>query len=176
MCTAVLFYCYIQHSELCVQLYWFTVIYSTGNCVYSCIGVMLYTAQAIGNCVYSCNGVLLYTAQGIVCTAVLFYCYIQHRELCVKLYRFTVICSTGNSVYSCIVYCCIQHKELCIKLYCHTIIYSMDNTEICVQLYCLTVIYSTGNCVYRRTGVLLYTAQPIWNNVYSCTVVQLYRA
>jgi len=67
VCTAVLVYRYVQHRELCVQLYWCTVIHSTGNGV------------------YSCTGLLLYTAQGIVCTAVLVYCYIQHRELCVQL-------------------------------------------------------------------------------------------
>ena len=82
VCIAVQVYCYIQHRELCVQLYWCTVIYSTGNCVYSCTGVPLSTAQAIGNCVYSCTGVLLHTAEEKVdlCTAVPAYCYIQHRK------------------------------------------------------------------------------------------------
>jgi hypothetical protein len=62
VCTAVLVYCYTQHSKLCVQLYWFTVIYNTWNCV------------------HNCTGVLLYTAQEIVFTAVLVYSYIQQRQ------------------------------------------------------------------------------------------------
>jgi len=98
VCTVVLVYCYIQHRELCVQLYWCTVIYSTENCVYSCTGVLLYTVQGIVNscislllctaqvCVYRCTDILLYAAQGIVCTAVLVYCYIQHKELYLQLY------------------------------------------------------------------------------------------
>jgi len=30
-----------EYVEFCVQPYWCTVIYSTGNCVYSCTGVLL---------------------------------------------------------------------------------------------------------------------------------------
>jgi len=76
-------YSYIQHRELCVNLYLCTVIYSRGNCVYSCIGV------------------LLYTAVGIVSTAEMVYYYIQHRN-CVQLYWCTLIYSTDKIVYSCV--------------------------------------------------------------------------
>ena len=71
LCTAVLVYCFIMYRELCVQLYWLTVIYNTKKCVCSCTGVLLYTAHTIGNIVYKSTGVLLYTAEGIVCTAAL---------------------------------------------------------------------------------------------------------
>jgi len=117
VCTAVLFYCYIEHREIClqlyrctvicstgiccVQLYCFTLICSTGNCLTSCTVVMLYTALAIRNCVYSCTGVPLFTAQGILCTAVLVYCYIQQWELCVHPYCCTFIYSRAYFVYSC---------------------------------------------------------------------------
>jgi len=55
----------MEYIELCVQLYWCTLIYSTGNCVYRWNVVLLYVAQGIGNCVYSSTGVLLYTAEAI---------------------------------------------------------------------------------------------------------------
>jgi hypothetical protein len=151
-------YCYIQHRELCVLLYWFTVIYSTENCVYSCTAVQLYAAQEI------------------VCTAVLLYCYIQQSLLCVQLYSCTVIYSTVNCVYSCtgvrlytthvivctavLVHCYIQHRKLCLQLYRCTVMYSTGNREYFVHLY----------------GVFLYRAQAIGNIVYSCTCVLLYTA
>jgi len=53
--NSVFSYCYIQHRELCVKLYWCTVVYSEGNCVYNCIGVLLYEAQAVCTFVYSCT-------------------------------------------------------------------------------------------------------------------------
>jgi hypothetical protein len=84
--TVVLMHCYMQQRKLCVQMYWCTIVYSTGNCVYSSTGVLLCTAQVVGSCVYRYNGVLLYNAPGIVCTAILAYYYIQQRELCVHMY------------------------------------------------------------------------------------------
>ena len=83
---------------------------------------------------YICTGVMLYIVKGIECTAVLFYSYIQHRELCVQVYRCNVSCSRGNCVYSCIVYCYIQHRELCVQLYRPNVVYSTGNRELCVQL------------------------------------------
>ena len=167
VCTAVLLYCYIQHRELCVQLYWCTVIYSTGNCEYSC-NELSYKEKGI---VYSCTGLLLNAAEEIVCTAVLVYCYIQQRLLCLQPYSCTVIYSTVNFVYSCtglrlytthgimctavLVYCYIQHRKLCLQLYWCTVIYSRGNR----------------NCVYSCTGVQLYTPQAMRNCVYSCTSV-----
>jgi len=64
VCTALLVYSYIEQSsmELYVQLYWCTVIYSTGNRE---LGVQLYWCTVV----YSTG----------------------NRELCVQLYWCTVI-------------------------------------------------------------------------------------
>ena len=132
-----LYYCTLSYitgnREFCVLQYWCTVIYSRRNCV------------------YSCTGVLLYTAQGIVCTAVLVYCYIQHRYCVYNCTGLLLYTAQGIVCTAVLLYCYIQQRELC------------------VQLYWCTVIYGVGNCVYSSTVVLLCTSQVIL-----CTAVQVY--
>jgi len=151
MCIAVLMYCYIQHIEFCVQLYWCTVIYSTGNFVYTFTGLLLYTAQGLcvqlywftviystDTFVYSCTGVLLYTAQGI-----------------------------GNCIYSCTGLLLYRpHVIVCkaVLLYCY-----IEQRVFCVRLYWCTVICSTG---ILCTAVLIYCH--IQHREIMCTAVLVY--
>jgi hypothetical protein len=70
-----------RNRELCVQLYLCTVLHSKAivNCVSSCTGVLIYTVQAMRNFMYSCTGAVMY--------------FTGNRELCVQLYRRSVIYS-----------------------------------------------------------------------------------
>jgi len=62
--------------------------------VYSCTGVLLYTAQAIDNCVYRCT--VIYNTGIYVYSCTLIYS-TDNRESCVELYWRPVIYSIGNS-------------------------------------------------------------------------------